>query len=136
MSTLDPQLLDALFDEYFKDPSFVDIPKGAGYCVFLTLRDGSEKVIRAPSYKYIWDLPRHAKQAVSRGFNWRICDIYAKITGKSRNDVDISYKEVKDYFWTRLKIKRLVDKGILSAINLLKQTPPDVVGALDILEKL
>ena len=132
MTTLDPQLLDALFNEYFKHPSFVDNPKGAGYCVFLTLRDGTEKAICAPSAKYKWDMPGHAKAAFRNSY--KVLDLHKRIAGQAANRAICD--EVWKYFWTRLKIKRLVDKDILSAINLLKQTPPDVVGALDILEKL
>ena len=132
MTNLDPQLLDALFNEYFKNPSFVDNPKGAGYCVYLTLRDGTEKVICAPSAKYKWEMKGHAKAAFRDSYQTSY--IYKKITGQPVNRAECD--EIWKYFWTRLKIKRLVDKDILSAINLLKQAPPDVVGALNILEKL
>ncbi len=133
--TTDP-LIIAMFEEYCKHLTFAK-SSGAGYCVYFTDSFGIERAVEAPSGKSVWKKPQHAKSAMRTGV-YRLDHIYKQLLRPPKGCWIPS--EIVDrfweYAWTIFKIKKSEDSNLKKAIDLLKQNPPDVVGALDILEKI
>lgn len=137
MSRLNPQILDRAFLEWSKTFRFVDKPDGSGFAVtFFDPQTSKERVIRAPSYKFLWKKEGHAKAAFRRDYGLKqlavqFVEDYHTLKGTylSRAERD----ELWDYVWTRLEIKQIGRaEPICEAIKLLKSG--DVNGAIGILE--
>lgn len=134
MNNLSENLLEAIFNQWSSKFSIVEKPAGVGYAVFWTDSTGKENAVRAPSYKYLWSKVGHAKAAFR--YSSEPSRIFMRLIGTyTTREED---QQIWDYIWTRLKIKRIGgnQSDIEKAVAYLKQTPPDVKSALDILEKV